>query len=107
MTEPELFGSERDPLLAAALREHLDGTRHGAFVGRVMARVQPRASAWEELARWARPGIAAAIITLVMLGAWAALQLETKALPTEVAEAAELEPLDSDALMGVALGAAR
>ena len=107
MTQSEPFGGERDPRIAALLRDQLDGSTHEAFVARVMGKLERQMSAWEELARWARPGIAAAIIMLVMLSAWAALQLETTATPTEVAEAAELEPLDSDALIGVALGTSR
>jgi hypothetical protein len=107
MTQPEPFGDERDPRVAAMLREQLDGTNHEAFVARVIGQLEYGVSAWEELARWARPGIAAAILTLAMLSAWGALQLETEAAPTDVAEAAGLEPLDSDALMGVALGTTR
>jgi hypothetical protein len=107
MTHIEPFGSERDLGLAAALREQLDGTDHEAFVARVMGQVQHRVSAWDELARWARPGIAAAIIVLAMLGVWGALRLETEVAPTDVAEAAGLEPLDSDGLIGVALGTTR
>ena len=107
MTHPEPFRGERDPRLAAALREHLDGANHDAFVARVMGRIQDKASACEELVRWARPGIAAAIIVLVMLGFWGARQMETSTAPTNVAEVAGLEPLDSDGLIGVALGTAR
>jgi len=107
MTHIEPFGSERDPRLAAALREQLDGTDHGAFVARVMGQVEHRVSAWDELARWARPGIAAAIIMLVMLGVWGALRLETGVTPMDVAEGTGLEPLDSDGLIGVALGTTR
>jgi hypothetical protein len=107
MTQPEPFGDERDPRFAALLREELSGSNHAAFVARVMGDLEYQVSAWEELARWARPGIAAAILTLVMLSAWGALQLETESIPTEVAAAAELEPLDGDALIGVALGSTR
>jgi hypothetical protein len=107
MTQQEPFGGERDPVLGAALREHLDATDHMAFVARVVARVQPRVSAWEELAHWARPGIAAAIIVLAMLGAWEAMRLETSVPPTDMAEGSGLEPLDSDGLIGVALGTTR
>ena len=107
MTQPEPFGGERDPRLAAMLREQFDGADHAAFVARVRGQLEYSVSAWEELARWARPGIAAAILALVMLSAWGALQLETEAASTDVAEATGLEPLDSDALIGVALGTAR
>ena len=68
MTHAEPFGDQRDPRLDAALRELLDGGNHEGFVARVMGRIQPRVSAWDELAQWARPGIAAAIIDLAMLG---------------------------------------
>ncbi|MDH4132637.1 MAG: hypothetical protein OEV95_12620 [Gemmatimonadota bacterium] len=107
MTHPEPFGDQRDPRLDAALRELLDGQAHEAFVARLMGQVMPRVSAWDELARWARPGIAAAIMALALMGIWGALQLERAAAPSDVVEMAGLEPLDSEGLVGVALGVTR
>jgi hypothetical protein len=107
MTHPEPFGDQRDPRLDAALRELLDGQSHEVFVARVMGLIKPRASAWDELARWARPGIAAAVVALAMLGVWGALQIERSVAPTDVVDMAGLEPLDTDGLVGVALGAIR
>lgn len=107
MTRPEPFGEQRDPRLEAVLRECLDGGNHDAFVARVMGQVRPRVSAWDELAKWARPGIAAAIVALALMGFWGALQLERAAAPTDVVEMAALGPIDSDGLIGVALGATR
>jgi len=107
MTRPEPFGDQRDPRLEVVLRECLDGGNHEAFVARVMGQVRPRVSAWDELARWARPGIAAAIVTLVLMGFWGALQLERVVVPPDGVELAGLEPIDSDGLVGVALGVTR
>jgi hypothetical protein len=107
MTHPEPFGDQRDARLDAVLRELLDGGNHEAFVTHVMGQIQPRVSAWDELGRWARPGIAAAIVALAMLGFWGALQIERSLAPTDVVEMAGLEPLDTDGLVGVALGATR
>jgi len=103
----EPFGDQRDPRLDAVLRQCLDGGNHAAFVARVMGQVRPRVSAWDELARWARPGIAAAIVALALMGFWGALQLEQAAAPTDVVELAGLGSLDSDGLVGVALGVTR
>ena len=107
MTHPEPFGDQRDPRLEGALRELLDGEYQEVFVARVMGQIKPRVSAWDELARWARPGIAAAVVALALMGIWGALQLERAVAPTDVVEMAGLEPLDSDGLVGVALGVTR
>jgi hypothetical protein len=107
MTHPEPFGDQRDPRLEAVLRELLDGGNHEAFAAQVMGQIQPRVSAWDELARWARPGIAAAIVALAMLGFWGVLQIERSVAPADLVEMAGLEPLDTDGLVGVALGVTR
>lgn len=107
MTHPEPFGEARDPRLGTVLRAHLDGGAHDDFVARVMGRVEAQPNAWEELARWARPGVAAAIIALATLGFWGALELDASGAPAEVAEAAGLQAMDSDGLIGVALSSAR
>ena len=63
-----------DPELGGLLRAHLEGLAPDHFVHRVMAGLPQRFTldSWEVLARWARPGIAAAAIIAAALGAWLA-----------------------------------
>jgi hypothetical protein len=63
------FDHRPDQALGDALRQALDAGDATAFVARVLARAeQVRATSWDTvLARWARAGVAAAI--LVALGA--------------------------------------
>lgn len=67
------FDHERDRELGKALRNLLSGNDNDAFVQRVLARVAEvkdyPASAtawWEVLSGWARPGLAAAAIGLLL-----------------------------------------
>ncbi len=66
------FDSRPDPTIGRLLRDHLSGKDHDAFVARVRdAARQGRPGSpgglpeWELLARWFRPGIAAAAAILV------------------------------------------
>lgn len=61
-----------DPELGGLLRAHLEGLAPDQFVHRVMAGLPQRFTldSWDVLARWARPGIAAAAIITAALGAW-------------------------------------
>jgi hypothetical protein len=63
-----------DPEIGGLLRTHLEGLAPEQFVHRVMAGLPQRSTldSWEVLARWARPGIAAAAIITAALGAWLA-----------------------------------
>ena len=62
-----------DPELGEALRRHLDPGGHEEFVrhlrGLLSARIPE--SPWEVLARWLRPGVAAAAFLAIIIGAWA------------------------------------
>ena len=64
-----------DPEIGALLRSRLEGLAPEHFVHRVMAGLPQRIAldSWEVLARWARPGIAAAAILTAALGAWLAV----------------------------------
>jgi hypothetical protein len=103
MMHHEPFGDARDPRLAEALRDRLEAGGHDEFVSRVMGLVVTRVSPWEELARWARPGVAAAVLLLSAIGLWEALRAEPEAAPADSAQVAGME-MDSDAIVGLALG---
>jgi hypothetical protein len=64
------FDHRPDLVLGAALREALDPGDSGVFVARLLARVeQKRSGSWDAvLARWARVGVAAAILFSVAAG---------------------------------------
>jgi hypothetical protein len=69
VTPPNDFGGTPDERLGALLREHLAPAGHAAFVGRVRAAIAAEpATSWDVLARWARPGVAAAAGILLALG---------------------------------------
>jgi len=63
------FDHRPDPELGALLRAALEPTDHAAFVARVMAVVERReAPTLDVLARWARVGIAAAVLAAIAAG---------------------------------------
>ena len=66
------FDHRPDPVLGAALRRALDPGDHTAFVARVIAGVDGARAAvgtWDAvLARWARVGVAAAVLTALAAG---------------------------------------
>jgi hypothetical protein len=108
MTTGEPFDVTRDPELADALRRVLSQPDDQAFAERVMARLPERPTLWDQLARWARPGIAAAFVGAALMGYWLILR-EAESDPTEPAAelAATDRPLDEEELMGVILGSIR
>lgn len=64
--------TERDPVLGAALRAALEAGDDRAFVAGVRARLADAPSWWEVLGRWARPGLAAAVVLMALAGMWLA-----------------------------------
>jgi hypothetical protein len=71
MKNPELFDHRPDPELGKALRDALEPSDQSAFVARVMASYdraleQATIPTWEVLASWFRPGLAAAIVALIV-----------------------------------------
>ena len=74
MRDPTLFDHRRDPVLGEALRRALDPedgeVGNAAFVARVLAlAAEVPAPSWDHvLARWARAGVAAAILVAVAAG---------------------------------------
>jgi len=77
MQEPLPFDHRPDPALGAALRQALDpeseggGGSHAAFVARLLARADDlrTTASWDAvLARWARVGVAAAVLVSLAAG---------------------------------------
>jgi hypothetical protein len=64
------FDARPDPVIGAALRHALAPADHDRFVARVLARAeQMRTATWDAvLARWARLGVAAAMIVALAAG---------------------------------------
>lgn len=70
MTSQESFDHRPDPTIGRLLRDHLDAQDHEAFAARMREAVRrgrwgARPVEWELLARWLRPGLAAAAAILV------------------------------------------
>jgi hypothetical protein len=109
MTSGDPFESRPDPVLGSLLRAHLDGDAdHAAFAARVLARLAEPGSLWEVLARWSRPGIAAAVLAVALAGYWLVLREADADAAEPAAELAATDrPLDRDAMMGVVLGTSR
>ena len=79
MTPHDPFDATRDAALGRLLRDHLDAGDEAAFAARVRAAVLAERTtrsdtSWEVLARWARPGLAAAAAIVIGLGLWIATQ---------------------------------
>ncbi|MCU0620467.1 MAG: hypothetical protein MUC69_03055 [Gemmatimonadales bacterium] len=81
------IGPERDDPLGALLREALAGADDAAFAVRVRAALErePRDGTWEVLARWLRPGLAAAGL-LALLGGAALLARVANQRPPSTAQ---------------------
>ncbi len=106
MSEP--FDPGRDTELGDLLRRLLSQGDDEAFAARVMARLPDQASLMDQLARWARPGVAAAILIAALGGYWLGLRRDGGGAPETTAELAATDPpLDGDELMGVLLGSTR
>lgn len=72
MTPPDDFDARRDEELGALLRAHLSGGDNAGFAARVLERLPlaGNSTAWEILAGWARPGLAAALLLATLTGFW-------------------------------------
>jgi hypothetical protein len=70
MKEPLPFDHRPDTLLGEALRQALDPGDAAPFVARVLARAaELRVGSWDAvLARWARAGVAAAVLVALAAG---------------------------------------
>ena len=66
---PNDFGATHDETIGRLLREHYAPAAQDEFVVRVRAAIAAEpATSWDVLARWARPGVAAAAGILLALG---------------------------------------
>jgi len=71
--EPTPFDHRPDPVLGNALQRALDPDDQAAFVARVMTALEnARTAHWDVLASWARAGIAAAVLAVILLGGFLA-----------------------------------
>jgi len=69
MTSP--FDARPDEAIGRLLREHLGGADSVVFAARVRAAIAGEAdTAWDVLARWARPGLVAAAAVALTVGLW-------------------------------------
>lgn len=70
--ETNEFFSGRDDALGAELRAHLASPDDARFAARLreLATAATRETAWDVLARWAVPGLAAAALLIIAAGAW-------------------------------------
>jgi len=70
--ETNEFFSGRDDALGAELRAHLTSPDDAGFAARMrgVATAAARESAWDVLTRWAAPGLAAAALLILVVGAW-------------------------------------
>jgi hypothetical protein len=65
------FDAGPDEALGVLLRETLSRNDDATFVARVRAELpEAQVSAWDLLARWARPGLVAAAVVAVAAGLW-------------------------------------
>ncbi|HEU4570685.1 MAG TPA: hypothetical protein VFS07_08945 [Gemmatimonadales bacterium] len=84
------FRPDRDEVLGAALRRHLDAGDHAAFVARVRRAIaaSPAPGALDVLGLWFRPGLAAAALIAALAGWWLAsgraAQVAASGTPVEV-----------------------
>jgi hypothetical protein len=85
------FDSRPDEALGRLLRESLEPAHHAAFVGRIGARIRAEArdTAWDILAGWARPGMAAAAAAAMALALWLAQSRAPRADIVTIADAVE------------------
>ena len=106
MSDP--FDAGRDAGLGDVLRRMLTPGDDAAFASRVMTRLPDRVTLRDELARWARPGVAAALLVAALGGYWLGLGRDDTGETEPAPELAATDrPLDGDELMEVMLGPTR
>jgi len=70
--ETNEFFSGRDDALGAELKAHFASPDDASFAARLreLATEAARETAWDVLTRWAAPGLAAAALLIIAVGAW-------------------------------------
>lgn len=113
MTDNRQFDHTPDPVLGAALRRALEPSPRDerAFVARVMAGYDAALAAataptLEVLARWARPGIAAALAAAILGGFALGRALQGDGADTASLEAAAIVPASRPGLSALMTAAA-
>lgn len=107
MTHIEPFDGRPDAELGASLRLALGGDDGPGFTRRVLAALEVP-TFWDVLATWARPGLAAGLVLLALLGFWAAWQ-DLRPTPESGTATAQLETgpaQNGDGVMAIVLGGA-
>jgi len=105
MSSSEPFDRRPDPSLGARLREALTPEEGTAFTRRVLVALDAP-TFWDVLATWARPGLAAGIVLLALLGFWAAWH-DLRSAPENPVVTAQLETgpaQGGDGVMAMVLG---
>jgi hypothetical protein len=111
MTQVHDFDPGRDHELGALLREHLSDDDIAGFAARVLERVAlgGNSTAWEILAGWARPGLAAALLLATLTGFWMVARQDASAsvevLAVEGLEAGHM--VGGDGLLAAVLAGGR
>lgn len=101
------FEAERDPALGAMLTEALTPADSASFTSRVLASLGARRNSWDVLASWARPGIAAGLVAVTMLGYWLVVQHSNGPAPRASELLAAEQGFDGGRVMDVVLGTRR
>lgn len=102
------FEQERDPALGAALAEALTPAESASFTSRVLASLgSARRNPWDVLASWARPGVAAAVLLMSLLGYWLVLERGRGPAPLASELLASDQTFDGRMAMDVVLGSKR
>ena len=101
------FESERDPLLGPALREALTPADSASFTSRVLASLGARGNPWDVLASWARPGVAAAVLLISLLGYWLVVESGGGPAPQASELLASDQRFDGGIALDVVLGGKR
>jgi hypothetical protein len=75
MTGHDPFDAAPDAALGRLLREHLDAGDDASFLARLRSAITAeRATSWDVLAGWARPGLVAAATIVIGLSLWLSAQ---------------------------------
>src|SRR5207302_1620783 len=106
MKDPLSFDHRPDLVLGKALREALDPGDAPAFIARVLAHAEHvRVASWDAvLARWARTGVAAALVVALAAGYFVGRAPAASPPPTvsdELTEELRLDPAQRDSVRAI------
>lgn len=102
------FEQERDAALGQALSEALTPAETASFTSRVLASLgSARRNPWDVLASWARPGVAAAVLLVSLLGYWLVLEGTRGPAPLANELLASDQTFDGGKALDVVMGSRR